>query len=377
MTTYKPYGIKEVQELLRQAKGQGLSVWTRHQRQEGMGLDFQNWNKIREIDENNLTVTAERGVTLGELEDAVNRCGLHVAAMTEDLRTVTLGDFFAEQMPCLTVGYYNHPRFQVLGLEVLLPDGAVLQVAGKTVKNVTGYDMCRFYISNRETLALPMAFTLKLVSKEPVQVMLEAALEQENLLISLVAQIRKRRITPQVFVYWNAAAAKIVKQEGAAGHLMMSFCGNEAKVKRELEAISDLAEEMQIGLQLCTEPEQLWWSLKTLRSHTVWADGLKVPSLHCGVLLEELAAQKIGCWYSPLEGSLHLLPEDVDGVQYQALCNRAVELGGCGNWYYQYQYHFAPAGATAIWQKLKEKFDSENRLNPMEIGGAIEHDDKN
>ena len=258
-----------------------------------------------------------------------------------------------------------------------MPDGVVLHVAGNTVKNVTGYDMCRFYISNRETLALPMAFTLKLVSQEPVQVMLEAALEQENLLMSLVAQLRKRRITPQVFVYWNAAAAEIVEQEGAAGHLMMSFCGNEAKVKRELEAISDLAEEMQIGLQLCTEPEQLWWSLKTLRSHTVWADGLKVPSLHCGVLLEELAAQKIGCWYSPLEGSLHLLPQDADGVQYQALCNRAVELGGCGNWYYQYQYHFAPAGAMAIWQKLKEKFDSENRLNPMEIGGAIEHDDKN
>lgn len=377
MTTYKPYGIKEVQELLRQAKGQGLPVWTRHQRQEGMGLDFQNWNKIREIDENNLTVTAERGVTLGELEDAVNRCGLHVAAMTEDLRTVTLGDFFAEQMPCLTAGYYNHPRFQVLGLEVLLPDGVVLHVAGKTVKNVTGYDMCRFYISNRETLALPMAFTLKLVSKEPVQVMLEAVLEQEDLLMPLVVQMRKRRITPQVFVYWNAVAAEIVKQEGTAGHLMMSFCGSEAKVKRELEAISDLAEEMQIGLQLCTEPEQLWWSLKTLRSHTVWADGLKVPSLYCGVLLEELTTQKIGCWYSPLEGSLHLLPEDADGVQYQALCNRAVELGGCGNWYYQYQYHFAPAGETAIWQKLKEKFDSENRLNPMEIGGAIEHDDKN
>lgn len=377
MTTYKPYGIKEVQELLRQAKGQGLPVWTRHQRQEGMGLDFQNWNKIREIDENNLTVTAERGVTLGELEDAVNRCGLHVAAMTEDLRTVTLGDFFAEQMPCLTAGYYNHPRFQVLGLEVLLPDGVVLHVAGKTVKNVTGYDMCRFYISNRETLALPMAFTLKLVSKEPVQVMLEAVLEQEDLLMPLVVQMRKRRITPQVFVYWNAVAAEIVKQEGTAGHLMMSFCGSEAKVKRELEAISDLAEEMQIGLQLCTEPEQLWWSLKTLRSHTVWADGLKVPSLYCGVLMEELTTQKIGCWYSPLEGSLHLLPEDADGVQYQTLCNRAVELGGCGNWYYQYQYHFAPAGETAIWQKLKEKFDSENRLNPMEIGGAIEHDDKN
>ncbi len=39
--------------------------------------------------------------------------------------------FFAEQMICLTSLRYNQPRFQVLGLEVLLADGTVLSVAGK------------------------------------------------------------------------------------------------------------------------------------------------------------------------------------------------------------------------------------------------------
>ncbi len=94
MTTYKPYGIKELQDLLQQAKEQHLPILTRHQRQEGVGIDFQNWNKIREIDVANLTVTAERAVTLGELEGLFAKKGLHVAAMTDDLWTVSLGDFF-------------------------------------------------------------------------------------------------------------------------------------------------------------------------------------------------------------------------------------------------------------------------------------------
>ena len=75
MTTYKPYGMTELQSLLQQAAEQKLPVLTRHQHSAGLGIDFQNWNKIREIDTVNLTVTAERAVTFGELEEAVNEIG--------------------------------------------------------------------------------------------------------------------------------------------------------------------------------------------------------------------------------------------------------------------------------------------------------------
>lgn len=367
--TYKPYGIKELEDLLERARREDLPVLTRHQRQAGLGIDFQNWNKIREIDTANLTVTAERAVTLGELEDAVGEKGFHIAAMTEDLRTVTLGDFFAEQMFCLTSLYYNQPRFQVLGLEVLLADGTVLQVAGKTVKNVTGYDMCRFYISSRETLAIPLAFTLKLVSLEPVQVMLEAELEEETILPELVRGLRNRRIQPQVCLYWNRLAAGILQPPETCGKLVLVCSGGAEKVKRELQAVSDLAEQLQLGLQVCPSPEKNWRDVKTLRSHTVWGDGLKAPSLQCGGLLQQLAEQQIGCWYDPLQGSLQLIPKQADGELYRALCQQAEQLGGCGNWYYQYQYGFAPAAQTAVWLRLKEQFAGE-RLNPVE-GGAM------
>ena len=368
MTTYKPYGAKELQEVLRQAQEQNLPVLTRHQKQEGIGIDFEGWNQIREVDPVNLTVTAERAVTLGQLEDAVAAYGLHMAAMTEDLRDITLGDFFAEQYTCLTSTRYNQPRYQVLGLEVMLADGTLLQVAGKTVKNVTGYDMCRFYISSRETLAIPLAFTIKLVSRQAVQAVMEAPVQNPAVLMELVRGMRQKRLNPEVCVYWNDAAAEQMGQTG--GKLVMVCSGSAERLQRDLWEICKLAEPLGIGLTLCEQPEQVWSSIQQLRSRTVWHDGVKVPSLKCAEMLQTLQDKKIGCWYSLMQGSMQLMPEEASEVLYKELCRQAEQLGGCDNWYYQYQYGFAPAGETAVWQQLKDKFDAEGRLNPIEKGGV-------
>ena len=368
MTTYRPYGVKELQDILRQAQEQNQAVLTRHQKQDGIGIDFQNWKQIREVDPVNLTVTAEREVTFGELEDAVNGYGLHMAAMTEDLRDVTLGEFFAEQYTCLSSSRYNQPRYQVLGLEVMLADGTVLQVAGKTVKNVTGYDMCRFYISSRETLAIPLAFTIKLVSQQPAQAVMEASVEDVNLLMDLVRGMRQKQLHPEVCVYWNDVASEQIGYEG--GRLVLVFSGSTERLQRDLWEICKLADLLGITLTVCEETEEQWKALKQLRVKTIWHDGLKVPSLKCSEMLQKLKAERIGCWYSLLQGSLQLMPKRADEMLYKQLCDNAQTLDGCGNWYYQYQYGFAPAGETKVWQQLKDKFDASGRLNPIMRGGV-------
>lgn len=368
MTTYKPYGIKELQDVLREAREQNLPVLSRHQKQEGIGIDFQNWKAVREIDPVNLTVTAERGVTFGELEEAVREYGLHMAAMTEDLRDITLGDFFANQYISLTSELYNQPRYQVLGLEVMLADGTILNVAGKTVKNVTGYDMCRFYISSRETLAIPLAFTIKLVSRKAVQAVMEAPVENPAVLTELVRGLREKHLRPEVCVYWNNAAAKAINGDG--NRLVLVCSGTQERLQRDLWEISKIAEPLGIALTISEQPEVQWEAIRKLREKTTWHDGVKVPSLQCETMLEALEEYGIGCWYSILQGSLQLMPAVVDGGLYQNICKAAEELGGCGNWYYQYLYGFAPEGETRVWQQLKNKFDAEGRLNPMEKGGV-------
>ncbi len=373
-TTYQPQGIEELQQLLQQAQEHQLSVLTRRQKQDGVQIDFQHWNNIREIDTINLTVTAERGVTVGELEAAVQPYGLHMAAMTDDLKHITLGDFFAEQYTCLTSNRYNQPRYQILGLEVILTDGTLLQVAGKTVKNVTGYDMCRFYISNRETLAIPLAFTIKLVSKQPVQAMLEAPIKDTAVLMDLVRQIREKQLRPEVCLYWSGLAAQQLGGEDADGRLVIVLSGSAERLQRDLWEISKIAETLQIDLTLCEQPETIWNAVEQLRSAAVWHDGVKVPALKCDAMLKELDRQRIGCWYSLLQGSLQLMPQKADAVLYRELCQHAEALGGCGNWYYQYVYGFASTGETMVWQQLKDKFDADHRLNP--IKNSLNHNQK-
>ena len=87
-------------------------------------------------------------------------------------------------------------------------------------------------------------------------------------------------------------------------------------------------------------------------------------------MLKQLAEQQIGCWYAPLQGSLQLLPAQADGALYQRLCQQAELLGGCGNWYYQYQYGLAPAGQDTIWLQLKKQFDTDGRFNPVQKEGV-------
>ena len=371
MTTYKPYGVQELQALLQQAEKQGVSVMTRGRQGSGFHIDFQNWNKIREIDLMNLTVTVERAVTLGELEDAVQAQGLHMAAVTEDLRNVSIGDFFAEQMFCLTSLHHNQPRFQVLGLEVMLADGTLLSVAGKTVKNVTGYDMCRFYISNREQFAIPLVFTIKLVSPEPMQLMLEADLPHAEVLCDWVKALRRQRIVPQVCLYWNKAASVLLQRREQQGKLILVCTGSKQRLERELQMLSQIADGLQIGLQVCEQPEQIWQEIAALRSYTVWQDGLKVPSLQCPALLPALEEQQIGCWYNPMQGSLQLIPPQGTAELYKQLYDQAVSLGGAGNWYYMDSYGFAPETETRLWRSLKQQFDGGQRLNCRETGGGF------
>ncbi len=372
--TYQPEMIEELQEMLREAGQNDLSVRTSSIGDviaDEIQIDFQRWNRIREIDTINLTVTAERSVTFGALEAAVQPYGLHMAAMTDDLKHITLGDFFGEQYTCLTTNRYNQPRYQILGLEVMLADGTVLQVAGKTVKNVTGYDMCRFYISSRETLAIPLAFTIKLVSQQPMQAVMEALISDTTVLKELVRRLRQKHLCPEACLYWNDAAAQQIDtsqlDDADGGRLLLVCSGSLERLQHDLVTISEIAEMLEIDMNICKQPEVLWQVMEQLRQHTQWHDALKVPALTCDALLNDLAQRGIGCWCNLLQGNIQLMMPNLDSREYQEMCREAERLGGCGNWFYQYQFGFPPLGETRVWQQLKQKFDVADRLNPIKL----------
>ena len=111
---------------------------------EGMQISFTRMNRILEVDVENRTAVVEPGAINLALDNPVRRFGLRYAPDPSSQRACTLGGNIAENAGgphCLAYGTTtNH----VLGMEVVLEDGAVAKLGSSTenpVRETLGYDL--------------------------------------------------------------------------------------------------------------------------------------------------------------------------------------------------------------------------------------------
>ena len=115
-------------------------------------LDTAGLRSLIDLDGKNLTLTVEAGYPLRELHHDLARRGFFLRLPEAG---GTLGGLLATKpSPAL--------RDDVLGMRVLLADGAVCELGGKVVKNVAGYDVPRLLLGSWGGLAVILEVTLKL-----------------------------------------------------------------------------------------------------------------------------------------------------------------------------------------------------------------------
>lgn len=111
--------------------------------------------KIIEIDTANYTVTAQTGVPLTALVEALKKAGV-VCALPAKKGTLG-GAFCSGQYP----DFYAH----VIGVEALLPDGSCVRYGGKLMKNAGGYPLTRLFAGSQGFFGLVTQLTFKVFSK--------------------------------------------------------------------------------------------------------------------------------------------------------------------------------------------------------------------
>jgi len=132
---------------------------------ESMVLSLTRMNRILEIDQENMMATAEAGVITGDLQVAVEKVGLFYPPDPSSLKQSTLGGNAACDAGgprCLKYGVTGD---YVMALEVVLADGQVLRTGGKSVKNVTGYDLVHLFVGSEGTLGIITELTVRLIPK--------------------------------------------------------------------------------------------------------------------------------------------------------------------------------------------------------------------
>jgi glycolate oxidase len=210
-------------------------------------ISMERLNKILEVDEENLTMTCEAGVTLGNiLEKMVGVKGLFFPPHPGD-EGAQVGGLVAENAGGSRAVKYGIIRNFVRGIKVVLPTGEIINLGGKVVKNVTGYDLMHLLIGSEGTLGIITEAILRLVPKAGGTYTLVVPFEDVKGAIGVVPKILQSGIVPLAIEYMDkeaipygekSAGEEWPTKEGNA-HLMVVI---EGKDEEELLSNSEKIE---------------------------------------------------------------------------------------------------------------------------------------
>jgi len=130
----------------------------------GIVLCMTKMNKIVKIDKENLTATVEPGVVLMDLNLALAREGLFFPPDPQSFLGATMGGIISENAGGPSCVKYGVTKQYILGIEAVLPNGDIVNLGGRTLKNVVGYDLLHIFISAEGTLGVITRAELKLNS---------------------------------------------------------------------------------------------------------------------------------------------------------------------------------------------------------------------
>ncbi|MEM2346337.1 MAG: FAD-binding oxidoreductase [Archaeoglobaceae archaeon] len=124
-------------------------------------VDMRQMNKIIEIDTEAMTVTAQAGATLWQIDRELNKYNLTLGDNSQSRIVATIGGRISTAgLPNDTLGY-GAAEDQFLALTVVLPTGEVAKVGSKNRKSSSGYNLIKLFVAAEGTLGIITEATLK------------------------------------------------------------------------------------------------------------------------------------------------------------------------------------------------------------------------
>ena len=148
-------------------------------------------NRIRAVDADNNTLTAEAGVILQQVQDHAEKANRLFPLSLASEGSATIGGNISTNAGGVQVLRYGNMRDLVLGLEVVLPDGRIWNGLRALRKDNTGYDLKHLFIGAEGTLGLVTAAVLKLFSRPQKQLTAWLAVQSPAVAVSLLSRLRE------------------------------------------------------------------------------------------------------------------------------------------------------------------------------------------
>jgi glycolate oxidase len=234
----------------------------------GITVAFARMNRILEIDLENERAVVQPGVVNLDITRAVDPQGYYYAPDPSSQRACTIGGNVSENAGGPHTLAYGVTTNHVLGLEVVLPDGTVLNTGGKET-DLPGLDLTGLLTGSEGTMVLVTKVIVRLMRKpESVQTILAIYNSDEDA-GRTVAEITARAITPAAVEMLDGVMLKMVEQATHAGYpldaqavLLIELEGMREVVDEQLDQIREAAAgcgAREVRLAKSAEERELLW----------------------------------------------------------------------------------------------------------------------
>ena len=297
--------------------------------QKGIALSLIHMNRIKEISFADSVAVVEPGVITADLKAAARVQKLFYPPDPASMQDCSIGGNVATNAGGPRCLKYGVTRNYVIGLEVVLANGAILRSGGRVHKNKTGFDLIGLFVGSEGMLGVVTEITLRLLPLPPARATLSAAFAKMSQAAAAVQEIFAQGFLPSSLEIADSftleAARKDLGQaivpEGSA-HLLVDLDGQPESVRGEAEAIRKLLENKKPNaLKVASGEEECekLWALRRQFSNSLRATGLTklnedvvVPRSHIVDLVEfaeQLSARSgfpIACFGHAGDGNIHV-----------------------------------------------------------------------
>jgi glycolate oxidase len=298
----------------------------------GVLISMERFNRILEIDDNNLQVTVEPGVITQELQNAVKEKGLFYPPDPASKGSCFIGGNIAENSGGPKAVKYGVTASYVLNLELVLPNGEIIWTGANVLKNATGYNLTQLVVGSEGTLGIVTKIILRLLPHPTKDLLMLVPFYDAKEACRVVPEIFKKGVIPSAMEFmerdallWTLNFVDDSPVEVAANHqahLLIELDGwDEQVLFQEAEKIYSLLEQFECDEPLIAENQaqkDALWTLRrkvgeAVKSHSIYKEeDTVVPRYELANLLsgvKEIGAKygfKSVCYGHAGDGNLHI-----------------------------------------------------------------------
>lgn len=242
--------------------------------QGGIAMDFRDMAAVVAVNDADMTVRVQPGITREALNQELRTTGLFFPV--DPGANASIGGMASTRASGTTAVRYGTMRDNVIALEVVMADGRIVRTGSGARKSSAGYDLTALMVGSEGTLGLITELTLKLQGQPEGIAAAMCAFDTIDAAVEAVTGTIAMGIPMARIEFLDAASVAAVNAYSSADfpetpHLMVEFHGSDTGVAEQAERFGEIAKDCGgSDFAWATQAEdrtRLW----QMRHHAYWA----------------------------------------------------------------------------------------------------------